>query len=59
MPIDFFRGEWGDQLAKAASRESGGVLGAVTRAAAAGGHGAPLDDLDALLDRLFGLAARA
>ena len=30
----------------------------MTRAAAAGSHGAPLDDLDALLDRLFGLAAR-
>jgi cytosine deaminase len=57
IPIDFFRGEWGDQLA-ALVAESGGVLGAVTRAASAGGHGAPLDDLDALLDRLFGLAAR-
>jgi cytosine deaminase len=57
VPIDFFRGEWGDRLAKLVA-ESGGVLGAVTRAAAAGGHGAPLDDLDALLDRLFSLAAR-
>jgi cytosine/creatinine deaminase len=57
LPIDFFRGEWGDQLAKLVA-ESGGVLGAVTRAAAAGGHGAPIDALDALLDRLFGLAAR-
>jgi cytosine deaminase len=57
LPIDFFRGEWGDQLAKLVA-ESGGVLGAVTRAAAASSHGAPLDDLDALLDRLFGLAAR-
>lgn len=56
IPIDFFRGEWGDQLAKLIA-ESGGVLGAVTRAATASGHGAPLDDLDALLDRLFGLAA--
>lgn len=57
LPIDFFRGEWGDQLAKLVA-ESGGVLGAVTRAAAASSHGAPLDDLDALLDRLFGVAAR-
>lgn len=57
VPIDFFRGEWGDRLA-ALVAESSGVLGAVTRAASAGGHGAPLGDLDALLDRLFGLAAR-
>jgi cytosine deaminase len=57
VPIDLFRGEWGDRLATLVA-ESGGVLGAVTRAASAGGHGAPLDDLDALLDRLFGLAAR-
>ena len=57
IPIDFFRGEWGDRLA-ALVAESGGILGAVTRAASAGGHGAPLDDLDALLDRLFGLADR-
>ena len=56
LPIDFFRGEWGDQLAKLVA-ESGGVLGAVTRAAAASSHGAPLGDLDELLDRLFGLAA--
>jgi cytosine deaminase len=57
LSIDFFRDEWGDRLAKLVA-ESGGVLGAVTRAAAGGSHGAPLDDLDALLDRLFGLAAR-
>ena len=57
VPIDLFRGEWGDRLATLVA-ESGGILGAVTRAASAGGHGAPLDDLDALLDRLFGLAAR-
>jgi cytosine deaminase len=57
IPIDFFRGEWGDRLVTLVA-ESGGILGAVTRAASAGGHGAPLDDLDALLDRLFGLAAR-
>jgi cytosine deaminase len=56
VPIDLFRGEWGEALAKLVA-QSGGVLGAVTRAASTGGHGAPLDDLDALLDRLFGLAA--
>jgi cytosine deaminase len=57
IPIDFFRGEGGDRLAELVAK-SGGILGAVTRAASAGGHGAPLDDLDALLDRLFQLAAR-
>jgi len=57
LPIDLFREEWGDKIAKIVA-ESGGILGAVTRAANAGGHGAPLDDLDALMDRLFGLAAR-
>ena len=55
IPIDFFRGEGGDRLA-ALVAQSGGILGAVTRAAT-GVHGAPLDDLDALLDRLFSLAA--
>ena len=57
VPIDFFRGDWGDKLA-ALVAQSGGVLGAVTRAAGSGGHGAPLDELDALLDRLFQLATR-
>jgi cytosine deaminase len=57
LPIDFFKTEWGEQLA-ALVAQSGGILGAVTRAANAGGHGAPLDDLDQLLDRLFELAAR-
>jgi cytosine deaminase len=57
LPIDFFRGEYGDKLATLVA-QSGGILGAVTRAANAGGHGAPLDDLDQLLDRLFMLAAR-
>ncbi len=54
IPIDYFRGEAGDRLA-ARIAESGGILGAVTRAAA-GAHGKPLDDLDSLLDRFFGLA---
>jgi cytosine deaminase len=57
LPIDFFKTEWGEKLA-ALVAQSGGILGAVTRAANAGGHGAPLDDLDQLLDRLFELAAR-
>src|SRR5262245_3329418 len=57
LPIDFFKTEWGENLA-ALVAQSGGILGAVTRAASAGGHGAPLDDLDQLLDRLFMLAAK-
>jgi cytosine/creatinine deaminase len=56
VPIDLFRDENGDQLAALVAK-SGGVLGAVTRAAS-GTHGAPLDDLDALLDRVFSLAAQ-
>ncbi len=56
VPIDAFRDEAGDRLA-ALVATSGGILGAVTRAAT-GTHGAPLGDLDALLDRFFGLAAR-
>lgn len=39
------------------SRNSGGLLGGVTRASI-GNHSAPLDNLDAMLDRLFTLAAR-
>ena len=57
LPIDFFRDEWGERLA-ALVAQSGGVLGAVTRAVSSGVHGAPLDDLDVLLDRLFSLAKR-
>jgi cytosine/creatinine deaminase len=57
VPIDLFRDEAGDRLAALVAK-SGGILGAVTRAAAATGHGVPLADLDALLDRLFRLAAR-
>ena len=57
VPIDLFRDEWGDKLAALVAK-SGGILGAVTRASTSGAHGAPLDDLDALLDRLFMLAAR-
>ena len=57
VPIDLFRDEWGEKLAALVAK-SGGILGAVTRASTSGAHGAPLDDLDALLDRLFTLAAR-
>jgi cytosine deaminase len=57
VPIDHFRGEWGERLADLVA-SSGGILGAVTRAATSGSHGAPLADLDALLDRLFELAAQ-
>ena len=56
IPIDYFRGEGGDRLA-ALIAESGGIMGAVTRAST-GVHGKPLEDLDALLDRFFSLAAR-
>lgn len=56
LPIDYFRGEAGDRLA-ALVAQSDGILGAVTRAAG-GTHGSPLADMDALLDRLFYLAAK-
>lgn len=56
VPIDTFRDETGDRLA-ALIAKSGGILGAVTRAASTV-HGKPLADLDALLDRFFELAMR-
>lgn len=55
-PIGLFQDEFGDRVA-AIVAESGGLLGGVTRASI-GNHGAPLDNIDALLDRLFTLAAR-
>lgn len=55
-PIGLLEDEFGDRVA-AVIAKSGGLLGGVTRAAV-GNHGAPLDNLDTLLDRLFGLAAR-
>jgi cytosine/creatinine deaminase len=55
-PIGLLEDEFGDRVA-ATIAKSNGLLGGVTRAAV-GNHGAPLDDLDKLLDRLFGLAAR-
>jgi cytosine deaminase len=55
MPIDLYRGPYGDHLADVVAR-SGGILGGVTRPSA-GLHGEGLDDLDVLLDRIFALAA--
>jgi cytosine/creatinine deaminase len=55
-PIDLLAGEFGDRVAALVAK-CGGLLGGVTRASA-GDHGAPLDNMDALLDRLFGMAAR-
>jgi cytosine/creatinine deaminase len=55
-PIDLLTEEFGDLVA-ATVAQSRGLLGGVTRAAIAN-HGAPLDNIDALLDRLFALARR-
>jgi len=54
-PIDLLQGEPGTKLADLVAR-SGGVLGGVTRAFNED-HAGNLADLDALLDRLFRLAA--
>jgi cytosine/creatinine deaminase len=55
-PIDLLVDEYGDKVA-AVVATSGGLLGGVTRASI-GNHGAPLNNIDALLDRVFLLAAR-
>jgi cytosine deaminase len=55
-PIDLLEGGFGERVASLAAG-SGGLLGGVTRAAIAN-HGAPLANIDALLDRLFALAGR-
>ena len=55
-PIDLLTDEYGDRLA-ATVAASQGILGGVTRASI-GNHGAPLGNIDALLDRLFSLARR-
>jgi cytosine/creatinine deaminase len=55
-PIDLLQDAFGDRVA-ALVATSRGVLGGVTRASI-GNHGAPLGDVDAMLDRLFALAAR-
>ena len=55
-PIDLLADEFGDRVAAIVAK-SGGLLGGVTRASI-GNHGAPLDNIDALLDRVFSLASR-
>jgi cytosine/creatinine deaminase len=55
-PIDLLQGVFGDRVA-ALVAQSGGLLGGVTRPSI-GNHGAPTADIDAMLDRLFKLAAR-
>jgi cytosine deaminase len=55
-PIDLLQDEFGDRVAAIVASASG-LLGGVTRASI-GNHGAPLDNIDALLDRVFALATR-
>jgi cytosine deaminase len=55
-PIDLLQDEFGDKVAAIVAKSSG-LLGGVTRASL-GNHGAPLADIDALLDRVFALAIR-
>jgi cytosine deaminase len=54
-PIDLLQDRFGDRVVDLVAR-SNGLLGGVTRASIAN-HGAPLANVDALLDRLFTLAA--
>ncbi|MFT3689696.1 cytosine deaminase [Paenirhodobacter sp.] len=54
VPLDAYRGDYAVQLADLVAAK-GGLLGGVTRATG-GTHGGGLDDIDALLDRLFTLA---
>jgi cytosine deaminase len=55
-PIGLLANEFGDRVADTVAK-SNGLLGGVTRSAI-GDHGATLDNIDALLDRLFALAIR-
>jgi cytosine/creatinine deaminase len=55
-PIDLLEDEFGDRVASIVGKARG-LLGGVTRASIAN-HGVPLANIDALLDRLFSLAAR-
>ncbi|MDS9469404.1 cytosine deaminase [Paracoccus sp. MBLB3053] len=55
VPIDAYREDYGTELADLVARH-GGLMGGVTRASG-GTHGGGLGDLDALLDKLFTLAA--
>lgn len=54
VPLDAYRGAYAERLADLVAAR-GGLLGGVTRATG-GSHDAALDDIDALLDRLFVLA---
>jgi cytosine deaminase len=53
-PIDLMEDGFGEKVA-ATVEKAGGLLGGVTRASI-GNHGAPLNNIDALLDRVFSLA---
>jgi cytosine deaminase len=55
IPIDMFRGRYGDHLADVIA-QSGGILGGVTRVSG-GVHGEAPADIDTLIDRVFTLAA--
>lgn len=55
VPLDAWRGDYGRELADLVASH-GGIVGGVTRASG-GTHGGGLDDIDALLDRVFTLAA--
>jgi cytosine/creatinine deaminase len=55
MPLDYYRDGYGEQLADIVAM-SGGIMGGVTRLSG-GVHGGGIPDLDALLDRVFTLAA--
>lgn len=55
-PIGLLQDEFGDRVTETVAK-SKGLLGGVTRAAV-GDHGATLDNIEALLDRLFELAKR-
>jgi cytosine deaminase len=55
-PIDLLADEFGDRVARIVA-DCGGLLGGVTRASI-GNHGAPMGNIEALLDHLFTLAKR-
>src|SRR5882757_4962310 len=55
-PVDLLQDGYGDRVASVVAK-SGGLLGGVTRASV-GNHGAPMDGIDGMLDRVFTLAAR-
>jgi cytosine/creatinine deaminase len=55
-PIDLMEEDFGDRVAATVAK-SGGLMGGVTRASI-GNHGVPLNNIDALLDRVFSLAAQ-